>query len=183
MSGHGTQFDAVGVGMRPPVGDALSGLVRPLGAFERMFYLSEQKSTKHFCMVAELADDLEPAALDATLPAVQRRHPLLNVHVADHPQTRLEYHRPASVPPIPVTVVDAETGYTWRDLVAEELTRPFNSAIAPMIRVVLLRCGLSMRAGNPRRRRVTDREGAAVRQSPRTLTHRHGRFDHQRRKP
>jgi hypothetical protein len=41
MSGHGTQFDAVGVGMRPPVGDALSGLVRPLGAFERMFCVSE----------------------------------------------------------------------------------------------------------------------------------------------
>jgi len=41
MSGHGTQFDAVGVGMRPPVDDATGGLVRPLGAFERMFHLSE----------------------------------------------------------------------------------------------------------------------------------------------
>ena len=50
MSGRRTQFDAVGVGLRPPVGDPLSCLVRPLGAFERMFYLSEQKSTKHFCM-------------------------------------------------------------------------------------------------------------------------------------
>jgi hypothetical protein len=48
MSGHGTQFDAVGVGMRPPVGDALSGLVRPLGAFERMFYLSEQEEHQAF---------------------------------------------------------------------------------------------------------------------------------------
>jgi hypothetical protein len=56
MSGRGTQFDAVGVGLQPLVGDAPSGLVRPLGAFERMFYLSEQKSTKHFCVVAELAD-------------------------------------------------------------------------------------------------------------------------------
>jgi len=141
MSGRRTQFDDVGVGLRPPVGDALSCLVRPLGAFERMFYLNEQKSTKHFCMVAELADDLDPAALDAGLLAVQRRHPLLNVHVRDHPQTRLGFYRPASVPPIPVTVVDAETGYAWRDLVAEELTRPFNTAIAPMIRGVLLRSG------------------------------------------
>jgi hypothetical protein len=48
MSGRRTPFDAVGVGLRPPVGDALSGLVRPLGKFERVFYLSEQKSTKHF---------------------------------------------------------------------------------------------------------------------------------------
>jgi NRPS condensation-like uncharacterized protein len=136
-----SEFDAGGVGLRPPVGDATGGLVRPLGAFERMFHLSEQKSTKHFCVVAELADDLDPAALDAGLLAVQRRHPLLNVHIEDHPQTRLGFYRPAKVPPIPVTVVDAETGNTWRDLVAEELTRPFDPSLAPMIRVVLLRSG------------------------------------------
>jgi hypothetical protein len=132
---------AGGVGLRPPVSDATGGLVRPLGAFERMFHLSEQKSTKHFCVVAELADDLDPAVLGAGLLAVQRRHPLLNVHVEDHPQTRLGFYRPTSVPPIPVKVVDAETGKTWRDLVAEELTRPFDRSCAPMTRVALLRSG------------------------------------------
>jgi hypothetical protein len=126
MIGRDSDFDAGGVGSRPPVGDATGGLVRPLGAFERMFHLSEQKSTKHFCMVAELADDLDP-----------------DVHVEDHPQTRLGFYRPASVPPIPVTVVDAETGKTWRDLVAEELTRPFDRSCAPMTRVALLRSGPS----------------------------------------
>jgi hypothetical protein len=40
-------------------------LVRPLGAFERMYYRFSQKSTLHFCVVAELADDLDPAVLDA----------------------------------------------------------------------------------------------------------------------
>jgi hypothetical protein len=45
------------------------------------------------------------------------------------------------VAPIPVTVVDAGAGHTWCDLVAEELTRPFDTSIAPMIRVVLLRAG------------------------------------------
>jgi hypothetical protein len=141
MSGRDTGFDAGGVGLRPSVGDAFGGLVRPLGAFERMFYLIEQKSTKHFCVVAELADNVDPFALAGALLAVQRRHPLLNVYVEDHPQTRLGFYRPASVPPIPVTVVDAETGHTWRDLVAEELTRPFDRSWAPMIRVVLLCSG------------------------------------------
>jgi hypothetical protein len=37
------------------------------------------------------------------------------------------------------------------------------------------------RAGNSCRRRVTDREGAAVRQAPRALTNRHGRSNHQSR--
>jgi hypothetical protein len=99
----------------------------------------------HFCMVAELADDLDPSALEAGPLAVQHRHPLLNVYVEDHPQTGLGFYRPPSVPPIPVTVVDTGTGHTWRDLVAEELTRPFDTSIAPMIRVVLLRSGQTPR--------------------------------------
>jgi NRPS condensation-like uncharacterized protein len=115
--------------------------VRQLGAFERMYHRYEQKSTMHFCMVAELADDLDPLTLAAALRAVQQRHPLLNVYVEDHPQTRLGFYRPANVPPIPITVVDAEAGRSWRDVVAAELTRPFDTSIAPMIRLVLLRCG------------------------------------------
>jgi len=47
MSGRDIGFDAGGVGLCPSVGDPFGGLVRPLGAFERMFHLIEQKSTKH----------------------------------------------------------------------------------------------------------------------------------------
>ena len=143
MIGRDAESGGGGVGLRPSAGEATGVLVRRLGAFERMFHRIEQKSTKHFCVVAELADDLDPAALGVGLLAVQRRHPLLNVHVEDHPQMRLGFYRPASVPPIPVTVVEAETGRTWRDLVAEELTRPFDTSRAPMIRVMLLRRGPS----------------------------------------
>jgi hypothetical protein len=120
-----------------------TGLIRPLGAFERMYHRYQQNNTLHFCVVAELADDLDPSALEAGLLAVQHRHPLLNVHVEDHPRTRLGFYRPATVPPIPVTVIDAATGHTWRDLVVEELTRPFDTSTAPMARVVLLRAGQS----------------------------------------
>jgi hypothetical protein len=125
---------------------ASGALVRQLGAFERMYHRYQQKSTMHFCVVAELADDLDPSALDAALLAVQQRHPLLNVYVGDHPQTRLGFYRPPSVPPIPVTVVDAAPGRTWRDLVAEELTRPFDTSRAPMIRMLLLRAGPNSQA-------------------------------------
>ncbi|MCW2649672.1 MAG: Condensation domain protein [Mycobacterium sp.] len=139
MIGRDTEFDAGGVKLGPPAEGATGVLVRRLGAFERMEHRYQQKHTMHFCMVAELADDLDPTALEAGLLAVQHRHPLLNVHVKDHPQTRLGFYRPASVPPVPVTVVDATR--SWCDLVAEELTRPFDRSRAPMIRVVLLRAG------------------------------------------
>ena len=120
---------------------ARGALVRPLGAFERMYHRYEQKSTMHFCVVAELADDLDPSALDAALLAVQQRHPLLNVYVGDHPQTRLGFYLPPTVPPVPVTVVDAAPGRSWCDCVAAELTRPFDTSRAPMIRTLLLRAG------------------------------------------
>jgi acyl carrier protein len=94
-------------------------------------------------MVAELADDLDLYALDAALLAVQQRHPLLNVYVKDGPLGGLGFYRPASVPAIPVTVIDADTDRTWRDVVAGELARPFDTSLAPMIRVALLRCGPS----------------------------------------
>jgi hypothetical protein len=113
-----TKFDSAGIGLRPSAGGATAALVRPLGAFERMYHRYQQKSTVHFCVVAELADDLDPAGLDPALRAVQHRHPLLNVYVEDHPRTRLGFYRPASVPPIPVTVVEAAPGRSWCDLVS-----------------------------------------------------------------
>jgi hypothetical protein len=141
MTGRDTEFDAEGVRLGPSAAGATGVLVRRLGAFERMEHRYQQKHTMHFCMVAELADDLDPTALEAALLAVQHRHPLLNVRVDDDPQTGLGFYRPASVPPVPVTVVDAAATRSWCDLVAEELTRSFDRSRAPMIRVVLLRAG------------------------------------------
>ncbi|MCW2650747.1 MAG: Condensation domain protein [Mycobacterium sp.] len=40
-----------------------------------------------------------------------------------------------------MSVVDAAPGQSWCDAVADELTRPFDTAVAPMVRVVLLRSG------------------------------------------
>jgi hypothetical protein len=143
MIGSEAEVTAAGVGLRRSAGEATGALVRPLGAFERLYHLRQQKSTMHFCMVAELADDIDPFMLAAALRAVQQRHPLLEVHVEDDPQNGLGFYRPAYVPPIPITVMDAETGRSWCDCVAAELTRPFDTSCAPIIRVVLLRSGPS----------------------------------------
>ncbi|MCW2650746.1 MAG: hypothetical protein JWR32_1722 [Mycobacterium sp.] len=101
MVGRDTEFDAGGVGLRRFGGEATGVLVRRLGAFERMYHRRQQISTMHFCVVAELADDLDPFALAAGLRAVQQRHPLLNVYVEDDSQTGLWFCRPASVPADP----------------------------------------------------------------------------------
>jgi hypothetical protein len=143
MMGRETGVSAAGVGPRRSAGETTGALLRPLGAFERMYHRYQQKNTMHFCVVAELADDLDPLTLAAALRAVQQRHPLLNVHVEDHPQTRLGFYRPACVPPIPITIGYTEPGRSWRDVVAAQLTHPFDTSCAPMMRVVLLRSGPS----------------------------------------
>jgi hypothetical protein len=141
MMGRETEVSGAGVGLRRSAGEATGALVRPLGAFERMYHRRQQKSTMHFCVVAELADDIDPLTLAAALRAVQQRHPLLNVYVEDHPQTGLGFYRPAYVPPIPITIGYTEPGRSWRDVVAAQLTHPFDTSHAPMIRVVLQRSG------------------------------------------
>jgi hypothetical protein len=129
MTRRDTEFDAEGVTLRPSAAEA--ALVRPLGAFERMYHRYQQRITMHFCVAAEPADDLDPSAPDVGLLAVQHRHPALNVYVEEGSRTRLGVSRPAAVPQIPVTVVDAGTGRTWRDLVGEELARRFDTFSAP----------------------------------------------------
>jgi hypothetical protein len=91
MIGRDTEFDAGSVGLRTSAAKARGALVRRLGAFERMYYRFAQKSTMHFCVVAELADELDPTVLDAALLVVQERHPLLNVCVEDDPQAGLGF--------------------------------------------------------------------------------------------
>jgi hypothetical protein len=51
-------------------------------------------------MDPELAEDLDPTALDAGLLNVLQRHPLLNIYVEEDPQTEFGFYQPAIVPPI-----------------------------------------------------------------------------------
>jgi hypothetical protein len=64
----------------PSAADATGVLVRRLGAFERMEHRYQGRHTMHFCMVTELAEHLDAAALEPGLLAVQHRHPLLSVY-------------------------------------------------------------------------------------------------------
>jgi hypothetical protein len=47
MMGREIGVSAAGVGLRRSAGEATGALVRPLGAFERMYHRYEQKSTMH----------------------------------------------------------------------------------------------------------------------------------------
>lgn len=112
-------------------------LVRPLGAAERLFYRYSERNPAHFSIVAEFGAVLAEKPLRAALAAVLRRHPLLSVHIEDHPGSRLGFYRAADVPPVELTVRRGPE-LAWQAAAAEELTRPFDRSRAPLIRALLL---------------------------------------------
>jgi hypothetical protein len=114
-----------------------TALVRPIGALERQFFRYAERNPVHFLLVAEFDVVLDAQQLQSALDAVQRRHPLLSVHVEDHPLVRLGFYRAPAVARIPLTV--HEGGSDWHSLAAKELTRPFDRSTAPLIRATLLR--------------------------------------------
>jgi hypothetical protein len=123
--------------MRVPLTDASTAeSVRLLGAYERLFHRFMEEAPMHLSVAAELAGAVEPEQLRQALLAVQHRHPLLSVHLEDHPGTRLGYYRSAVVLPIPLTVLD--TNLSWEQIAAQELATPFDLPTAPLVRAVLL---------------------------------------------
>ncbi|OBC00327.1 condensation domain-containing protein [Mycobacterium sp. 852002-40037_SCH5390672] len=112
-------------------------LVRPLGAGERLFYRYSERNPAHFCITAEFDEVLAEDQLRAALNAVQRRHPLLSVHVEDWPGIRLGFYRAATVPPIELAVRQGPE-LAWQAAAAEELSRPFDRSRAPLMRALLL---------------------------------------------
>ncbi|ORW32501.1 peptide synthetase [Mycobacterium paraense] len=116
-------------------GDLVIRSVRPVGAMERLFYRYSERNPAHFLQVAEFGETVPADRLRAALSAVQRRHPLLSVHVEDRPDTRLGFYRAATVAPIELTI---RRGQEWAAAAAEELSRPFDRSRAPLMRASLL---------------------------------------------
>jgi len=111
-------------------------LVRPVDALERLFYRYAEQNPVHFSLVAEFGVILTEAQVRAALSAVQKRHPLLSVHVEDHPGSRLGFYRADSVAPIGLTA--HESDQHWQTFAAAELARPFDRSTAPLMRAVLV---------------------------------------------
>ncbi|MET0704985.1 MAG: peptide synthetase [Mycobacterium sp.] len=88
-----------------------------------------------FTVVAEFDRCLNTERLQQSLLTVQRRHPLLSVHVEENPESRLGFYRSTPIAPIGVTVRSCGDG-DWAPLVSAELAHPFDRSRAPLFRVV-----------------------------------------------
>jgi hypothetical protein len=109
---------------------------RPLGGFERFFWLFNQQRPIHFTMVAEITGTLPVTAWENALAAVQQLHPLLSVSINLNENNAPEFvTQPGAT--IPLRIVKATSETAWvADLEHEAINR-FHAASAPLIRAVL----------------------------------------------
>lgn len=112
------------------------GHLRTLGPLERFFFRYPERNPSHFVLVAEFDMDLDPGCVADALLALQSRHQLLSVHVVGD-STTVGYCRSVPVAPIPLAHYP-NIATDWGLVVLDELTRPFDRAVAPLMRATLL---------------------------------------------
>lgn len=116
----------------------LPEVLRPLGAFEHLFWLIDQNHPVHFAMAAEIEGDASPRAWRQALDRLQQRHPLLGVSIHAAPGRAPDFHR-GEPAPIPLRIIeDDDPSSRWTVEAGEELATPFDATRAPLLRALLI---------------------------------------------
>jgi hypothetical protein len=110
---------------------------RPLGAFEKTFWLLDQIDSKDFCLAADISGIQPVEKWRKAIDLVQQRHPNLSVKVVLDELGRPTLQHVENLP-IPLRVVQVAQNYQWEQEVEKELSVRFNTAEGPLLRVVLL---------------------------------------------
>jgi hypothetical protein len=112
--------------------------LRPLGASEQYFWLSNQNSAKHFVIAAEIIGDATAETWVSAIAAAQLRHPLLRVSVEYGPEGLPRFREHANIP-IPLRIVPEDEFVTWHMEMATELATPIPPSGIPLVRITVLR--------------------------------------------
>jgi hypothetical protein len=111
--------------------------LRALGPSEHYFWLSNQTSPKHFAVAAQISGFTKTSSWQAALAAVQQRHPLLQVRIAED-QAGVPYFRRLNEAGIPLRVVRGDVAENWQREMALELATPLPLKDGLLVRAVLI---------------------------------------------
>jgi NRPS condensation-like uncharacterized protein len=112
--------------------------VRPLGAFEELFWLFDQNRPFHFTMAAEIEGHTTIAEWRRAFDSLQKRHPFFAVYIEKNECRVPNFRRDVSAA-IPFRVVQGANVTKRRESEVElELSIPFNAGEAPLLRAALL---------------------------------------------
>src|SRR5215469_5113871 len=113
-----------------------SDLLRPLGAFEELFWLFDQQFPNNGALAAQISGHTSVQQWRDALDALQQRHPLLSAGI-DTTFNRVPHFRRVASQRIPLRVITSP-GAQWQKEIAEEINAPFTPDQAPLFRAVLL---------------------------------------------
>jgi phthiocerol/phthiodiolone dimycocerosyl transferase-like enzyme/condensation domain-containing protein len=104
---------------------------RPLGALEKRFWLLDRVNANHLVLLAEIEGSASTKQWQYAIAQVQRRHPLLNVSISYRGDGTIHFVQRSA--PIPIDEVEVRS--CWDDFLARELSRPFDTTVAPLVRL------------------------------------------------
>jgi NRPS condensation-like uncharacterized protein len=110
---------------------------RPFGGVEKLYLALDEIFVKTFALVAELDSKIPDDSVGPALVQLAGRHPQLNYGIAEDNQFQFWF---LNVPgnTIPFTSIQIEDNQDWTAILADELVKPFDLAIAPLFRIVIL---------------------------------------------
>lgn len=111
---------------------------RTLGAFEKTFWLLDQIDSKDFALAADIEGKAPIEKWEDAIRAVQNRHQNLSVRIVMDDRFRPILQHVENLV-IPLRVVVAEQAYRWEQEVEKELSKRFDTAEGPLVRIVLVR--------------------------------------------
>jgi Condensation domain len=112
-------------------------LARPLGSLEQMFWFKNRHMPYHFTVCAEIHGATTVAGWVKALGAVQRRHSAFGVAITRDDNGVLCFRQGATDNAISLRIV-AGDGTGWEGEMEQQLSIPFNSEEAPLVRATLL---------------------------------------------
>jgi hypothetical protein len=121
--------------MNPAEPQPTSTCGRPLGPLEELYWLYGRVTPFHFALSAEIDGHTELPEWRSGFALLQRKRQMLTVGVDPNSKGNLSFLSQSNS--IPLRVVTDSTA-RWQDEMARELTEPFDSSAAPLIRAVLL---------------------------------------------
>ncbi|MBD2128312.1 hypothetical protein H6F97_18335 [Microcoleus sp. FACHB-1] len=119
----------------------MNHLNRKLGPAENLFEFLHDLGAMIGVIVARIEGTLTPDILQQALDLVQKRHPMLQVHIIQSADGF--YFESKDTPKIPLRVIDKQHENQWIEIAQDELHQKFSDGTSPLCRVAFLRSSTS----------------------------------------
>jgi Condensation domain len=114
-----------------------SSVLRELSSVEWLHWLMDQNHCNHFPIAAEVHGQTTVWMWRDALDDLQRRHPLLNVCIRMQKNSKPVFYR-TGPHKIPLAILKRESPLQWQTVFEKEISTPFDTSEAPLMRAVLL---------------------------------------------